>query len=294
MAAGTAGHGDGAAGGEQPPLPFDDAPGRDVDGGVGAPVDYVLTARARRVVAPASLPDLEVLPGRDGAGDGHDDGLGDDDEGFDPHDTRPARARALHRAGHPVDETAAMLEVDPQLVRAWCRDMPAVPARRRDAGAPAAATSVPVATPSDATVARATAAFETRNDDGGAAFLAGLGYVTGRASISAHAITVRAEDDAAAAAALAWLRDHLDVEDARVRVVLDLPAGRPRDLATHRWATALDLPADRFTASTSADRGDDERAIVRVADPAAAATLDVWRRLLLDRLCARPGHDPKG
>ncbi|MFP4312286.1 MAG: hypothetical protein ACLFS9_09965, partial [Nitriliruptoraceae bacterium] len=98
---------------EQPRLPLPDGPG-DRDGAAdpaGAdhdqPIGFALTARARRVVAPDSLPELSVVPA-----------VAEPVE-EDPDDTRPARARALRRAGVPVARIAAQLDIDPLLVTAW-------------------------------------------------------------------------------------------------------------------------------------------------------------------------------
>ncbi|MDX1619915.1 MAG: hypothetical protein R3320_02920, partial [Nitriliruptorales bacterium] len=90
-----------------------------------APIPFELTARARRAVAPASLPALEVvdevsarpLP---------------DDLQDDPADTRPARARALRRAGMSVAGIASELGVESPAVTAWIDDLePVASARRR-------------------------------------------------------------------------------------------------------------------------------------------------------------------
>lgn len=143
----------------QPPLPLElpfDAP-LPFDDEVDQPVDLVLTARARRVVAPADLPALRLVPepadpatSPAGAGASTDGGATDgavaasrpeprtgppvvrhparvDD---DPSDTRPSRARALRRAGRPTSKIAEQLGVDELLVRAWVADVAPRHARR--------------------------------------------------------------------------------------------------------------------------------------------------------------------
>ena len=121
---------------EQPLLPFD-VPSEDgrsasetdpsdaapsADGGVDvdAPIAYALTAAGQRAVDPEQLPALRVAPPAWSA----------DDDADDPSDTRPARARALRRAGLPWSAIAAQLGVDELVARAWTEDVPAVGRRR--------------------------------------------------------------------------------------------------------------------------------------------------------------------
>lgn len=115
------------------PLPFDDE--------MDAPVGFALTARARRVVAPATLPALSVVrtatsrpglvagtpsgPVGDGASSDGPDELADD-----PRDLRPARARALRRAGLDPATIATRLGVDEAMARRWVADV-VVRLRRR-------------------------------------------------------------------------------------------------------------------------------------------------------------------
>lgn len=146
------------------PLPFDDE--------VDQPVELVLTARARRVVAPSDLPALRLVsepadPAAPAEETGGTQAGGEQDGGAavsgraprsapavtrhparvdeDPSDTRPSRARALRRAGRPASKIAEQLGVDELLVRAWVADVAPRHARRgsardRDsAGAPAVA-----------------------------------------------------------------------------------------------------------------------------------------------------------
>lgn len=141
------------------PLPFDDE--------ADQPVDLALTARARRVVAPAEMPALRLVtatpatrspqPGpdpseRDAVAVRHPSAQPrtppervDDD----PSDTRPSRARALRRAGRKPSRIAQELGVDELLVRAWVADVAPRRARRRDGGTKGevSATTSPAATP---------------------------------------------------------------------------------------------------------------------------------------------------
>lgn len=128
----------------QATLPFD------ADTDADQPIGYALTARARRSVAPDDLPRLHLVPGssdpasartfapgRAGVagtahlttstdtlrqhGSRHPGAIAGLHDGFldDPGDTRPARARALHRAGVDVSGIARTLDLDELLVRAW-------------------------------------------------------------------------------------------------------------------------------------------------------------------------------
>jgi hypothetical protein len=93
----------------QPSLPF--------DGVADAPIPYSLTARARRTVAPDDLPALRVISDPPAPTTPADAGAAQqlDDE---RSDTRPARARALARAGTPLPAIAQQLDVDELLVEA--------------------------------------------------------------------------------------------------------------------------------------------------------------------------------
>lgn len=113
----------------QPALPFDD--------GTDEPIAYRLTARARRTVAPDSLPPLAVVGRAHGVASAASDPAGapppavaaGDGDLERPGDTRPARARALRRAGLATDDIAGQLGVDPFLIDVWAADVRA-PARR--------------------------------------------------------------------------------------------------------------------------------------------------------------------
>jgi hypothetical protein len=69
-----------------------------------------------------------------------------------------------------------------------------------------------------------------------------------------------------------------------VRVVLRLGPDAAGDLARHRWASALGLPVDRIshTRWRGAPSPDAVEALVRLHDPALAASVAGWRDALLD------------
>lgn len=143
------------------PLPFDDE--------VDQPVDLILTARARRVVAPSDLPALRLVsepaaPAAPAEEAGGTEAGGQVDGGAavsrrapraapavtrhparvddDPSDTRPSRARALRRAGRPASKIAEQLGVDELLVRAWVADVAPRHARRGGGRGPVGAAAV--------------------------------------------------------------------------------------------------------------------------------------------------------
>jgi hypothetical protein len=295
---------------EQPALPFDD--------GADEPIAYRLTARARRSVAPESLPSLAVVPGR------ADAVVASDGDLERPGDTRPARARALRRAGLTAADIAGQLGVDTFLVDVWVADVqgptrratpratPRAPetvravaavtplvGRAREGRATATATSAhhdEVAPPpgdaerTAAALARAEAAREgrarlAREPD----LAAGVGLLAGLARTDEHAITVTAATPALAAAAVRFATRHLGVAVTDVAVVVRLGPEVAGDLARHRWAAALEVPPSTVAhARWRGAPGDHaEQAILRIADPAAAATLAGW----CDALLSPEEHD---
>jgi hypothetical protein len=271
---------------EQPALPFPEDAGDE-------PIPYALTARARRQVAPTTLPDLAVVPVGEPAGGPA--GAGD----VDPFDTRPARARALRRSGRGVEEIAAALRVDADLVTRWCRGVRPAPPRR---GRPGSGRQEPLAHPAGAVRARdgsgpwppraAVEAAVGALAAGDAPAVLGAGLVVGLAQLTAHAVTLITSDPPLVAAALAWLRDHAGVEPGRVRVRLQTGRGVARDLAAHAWARALDLPPEQVTHAPwpAAPGPEAVRATVRVAAPDAAAVVGGWREALLDAEAGASGR----
>lgn len=260
----------------QLPLPFDDE--------ADEPIRYRLTARARRTVAPHDLPSLRVVHH---VRDRRDD-VEVDDHLDERSDTRPARARALTRAGVPVDTIARQLEVDELLVRAWTG---ATPAGRPIPIAPAADDDGVRAAHTAFELARAAAADEVRPRLASDPQLAaGLGLVAGIAGVDPHAVTLTMTDETLAGAALRWLTRTLPVEAARVRVVLRVAPGASGDLLRHRWAKALDVAADAVTVArwTGAPTATAVEALIRVADPTVAATFAGWRDAFLQHATTDP------
>ena len=281
-----------------------------------APIPFALTARARRAVAPASLPPLTVLPDADGpvpeepgsaqtgteqpdAGevDGAQARFEDavDDDLDDPHDTRPSRARALRRAGVSFDDIAVEVGVDPLVVRAWVDDVaPVHSARRRlrpvaagggDARAQRAVEQAGRRERDDAFArtrgdARAAARDRVRQD---ASFTSGLGLIAGIAETGPHAMVLTTRDLQVASAGLRWLAATVDLVPERVRVILRIAPQAAADRLVHDWAAALDLPRERFrtTRWRHAPDADTVEAMVRIADPRVAGAVAGWRDALL-------------
>lgn len=268
---------------------------------VDGPIPFALTARARRVVAPGSLPSLRVLgrPEADGsAGPApqttrlHDAAPVDLD---DPHDTRPSRARALRRAGVEVARIATELDVDELVVRAWVDEVGPVHSARRRLRAVAEAPTGNAGEHRTRQIVehrRAAERFDAAREAARAevgprltepGFVTGLGLVAGLLEFGHHAavLTVRRRD--LAGAAVRWLLESGGVAPSRVRVLLRIAPQVAGDLAAHDWATSLGLPPGQvsFTRWRAAPDAEAEEAMIRIADPAAAARLAGWRDALL-------------
>lgn len=235
----------------QPALPFEAEPGE-------SPIGYVLTARARRAVAPESLPDLSVVPGDP-----------EETEPFDPHDSRPARARALRRAGRGADEVAALLDVTPEVVARWTdgvapvrRRRPAVRTSAHDVGGRVEAREEALRTLSRA----------------GASDTALAGMVAGLAQVAGGSVTVTPPDAALAAPTVAWLRRR-GVDADAVHLLVAAGPAVARDLAAQHWAEVCDLPAAQVTHAPLPDaRAPDAlRVTVRVTDAGLASAVLGWR-----------------
>ncbi len=298
----------------QQPLPFDDE--------ADQPVAFSLTARARREIAPGDLPALSVVPDEPHPPQ-PDESPGDRSGGADwpvrddPSDTRPSRARALRRAGLSADAIARQLGVEPLLVRAWIgttsgpsvgrsqdRDTAHRTARDqtidRSAGTGHGvdtdgkrATADPEDDQRETAfqLARTTAAEQARRDlqrDPG--FAAGLGLIASIVDIDRNALTVTTGDEDIARLSLGWLDEHLPLDPARVRLVLRLGPRVAADLVVHRWASRLGIDRERVAVARWHDAPDGRsvQALLRVADPAAAASVAGWR----DALLAPTGPDP--
>lgn len=250
----------------QPVLPFDDESDR--------PIAYALTARARRTVAPASLPPLTVVAGA-GAAPSHQDAPAED-----PSDTRPARARALRRAGLSPSAIATRLRADELLVRGWVGET---------------LSAVPPATvaPADAAVQAARAAF----DEGRAAaveeahqrlavdpsFAAGVGLLSAVSETDPHTVTLAGHRPDLVLRALRWLRGTDEVDPGRVRVVARAGAGLAADAVRHQLAQRLEVEPSRVTVVRwpGAPAPDATEVLVRVHDPRLAARVGGWCQAFL-------------
>jgi hypothetical protein len=264
------------------PLPFDDE--------ADEPIGFALTARARRTVAPTTLPELSVV------------GATDDD----PTDTRPSRARALRRAGTSVADIARSLGVDELLVRAWVDDVIARPTAPRRSGASRAA-AVLAAPAGDPDPSRRSGPADPDGDhrrqlvrpefvaEGrrrlatDALFAAGVGLLAGLVWTDAHALGFRTDRPELAARALSWLNQHAAADPRDVRVVLRLGKTVAGDLARHRWASALGIGTEQlaFTRSRHTTDAEAVEALVRISDAEVAARVAGWCEALL-----HPDVDP--
>lgn len=278
----------------QPSLPFDDASDE--------PIAFALTARARRAVAPHAVPPLRVVPQvpEAPAADAPPAGpAGDSSAPAEPEapedeasDTRPARARALRRAGARPATIATQLGVDPVVVRAWTDGVRGVahvtalrtPAAADDAEAEDAARRAAFASERTTARARARTHLTARPDLAG-----GLGVLAACTDAAPDGTTVTTSDPRVAAAALRWVADVLGVPTERWRTVLRLGERAAADLAVHRWADALGVPRERVRTTRWAGTADPhaEEVRCRLPDPLIAATVAGWCDALLDA----PDHD---
>lgn len=251
------------------------------------PVPFRLTPKARRLVAPESVPDLEVVR------DGDEVGAVPDDLD-DPHDPRSARARALRRGGMSVAEIARRLDVDELVVRTWTGDLAASGRRRPRLRAVAPVRPGPSSGTDDADqrLARRRATWARVRDQAreqGAirlaepAFARGLAFTVAAAELDDHAVLVSVRDRDVAAVVCRWLVDHAGADTRDLRVVLRLGSSDRSDLVVHRWAEALGLPVDRVSRTRwrSAPSDDAVEAMLRVADVSVAARVAGWRDVLL-------------
>lgn len=276
----------------QEPLPFDDE--------ADQPVAFSLTARARREIAPEGLPPLSVVrdeqtsaPPTRGVPQAEPGGAAWPVRD-DPSDTRPSRARALRRAGLSADAIARQLRVEPLLVRAWIgatSDRAVARAEDRDDAVTAAEDPEAEQRETAFQLARATAAEQARRDlrhDPG--FAAGIGLIAPIVDIDRNALTVTTGDQEVARMSLRWLDEHLPLDPARVRIVLRVGPRAAADLVAHRWANRLGIDRQRVAVARWQDAPDGQsvQALLRVADPGAAATVAGWR----DALLAPTGSDP--
>ncbi len=260
-------------------LPLDD---------LETPVPYQLTARARRLVAPESLPELTVVNIED------------------PHDPRPARARALRRGGASPSAIARELGVDVVLVRGWIGDIGHPRPRRRLAAVPVRHSEAPVSGPvtgpgedddaraqrhAELAAARAAAANEVGARLRDPAFVRGLALCAATADIDEHTLVVATRDIDVAATVTRWLVRDAGLDHRDLRVVLRVGDFAGSDLVARRWADALGVDASAVgrTQWRSAPAPDAVEALVRAADPFVGARVAGWRDVLLASDLQTPG-----
>lgn len=255
---------------DQPSLPFEEA--------AQDPIPYALTARARRTVAPATLPELSVVPDPEGRG------TIDDPDPFDP---RPARARALRRAGRDASEIAGLLGVGEDVVTAWCRTVGPRADRRRARSGGGRSTSgggevrhLPLPEPDRAPQ-------RDRGRDQGVGYLRGSGaeavvvaFVAGRARLTPHAATFPVDGPDQAARIIGWLVELAGADPSRARLVLEVERGVAHDLVEARWERGTGIAPEHITVSGGTAEGG--RATLRIADPDVAAVLSGWQDAFME------------
>jgi hypothetical protein len=253
----------------QTALPFDDE--------ADLPVEYRLTARARRVVEPERVPALRVVPGREPS-----------PSGPDRADTRPARARAMRRAGLELDVIALRLPADERDVAGWIAGIapvrPRRVGRRRDADTTvtgardhaAGAVTVPSGG-HERGPRRAERAVLTRLATD-VAFARDAALIAGSARRLGPTLTMMLDRPELAAAAVARIRSELGLEPHAVRVVVRVGPAHSGDRVRHVWAARLGLPEERVTvvAWPSSDEVDALEATIHIVPPDVVATVLGW------------------
>lgn len=269
---------------EQASLPFDQLPAVPLpfDDEADEPIGFSLTARARRRVAPASLPELSVIDG---------------ETEEDPGDTRASRARALRRAGADLADIARHLGVDDLLVRAWAGDVPvkqqahASGAARAVAvlAAPARSSTDPVRDEEAASRHRDAVEDGRRRLSADAPFAAGVGLLAGLVTVDHHGVHFQTARSDLAARVIAWTCEQAGADARDVRIVLRLGTGVAGDLARHRWASTVGLGTKQVACTRwrHAATPDAVMAFVRIADAEVAARVAGWCEALL-----HPEADP--
>lgn len=242
------------------------------------PIGFALTSRARREVAPETLPALAVLPGE--GGDGPSGERRDADGALeDPDDTRPARARALRRAGVPLQRIASQLGARTFLVAAWVGESApedADPARDQTTDGERAADAEEAQAEVASALARAAAAERGRQrlrEDPG--FAAGIALVAGVAAVDRHAVTVTTRSERVARQALWWMLSEVPRAGSTARVILRVGPSVAGDVARRRAAAVLGI--DQALIGWTRWRGAPDPAAlewrVRLGDPGAAAVI---------------------
>lgn len=238
----------------QPTLPFPES-------ALDAPISYGLTARARRLLVPSTLPDLTVLPGNV-----------KERSSPDRFDTRPARARALRRSGRNLREIAAELEVDEELASDWTLGVVPVALRLRNRRSTSRVRHGREGVSADLEQRAAGVDDE----------LAAASLLLGLAEVTPYAIALVTTNPAVARAVIRWLRSRIGVQAARLRITLATGPAVARDMAAHQWAELTGIPRQQVLATPWRDTPDRAavRGTLRVADRHAAALVASWRAAL--------------
>lgn len=250
------------------------------------PIGYALTATARRLVAPALVPVLRVVPPV--APDRIATAVTSVAPSVDPNDIRPARARAMRRAGHDLEVIALRLAVAPDEVERWIADVRPVRARRsvrRGPARPAAAGAAddvapaPVPTVRSDGPTRRRAAREAATRLGSDVVLArDLALLAGAARPTGATVAVSLSGLGLAAAVIDRLRIDAGLAAHGVRVVLRVGPARPADRARHEWSDGLGLPLERISAVRwpLASDPEDVEATLHLVDPEVIAHVLGW------------------
>ncbi|MEX2324450.1 MAG: hypothetical protein WD576_01755 [Nitriliruptoraceae bacterium] len=256
---------------EQPMLPFGPLP---YDDETDRPISYGLTARARRVIAPASIPHLAVVDG------------GKDSD--DPSDTRPARARALRRAGFHTEDIAAQLAVDELLVRAWVSGVTPKALRPRSRHLPATRVTHDAEQPAAGYASdrqRDLASIRTAaQSDARLSLLAhpqfaiGLGLAAAVVEFDNYAALLVFRNPTIAQRVMMWLEEHEPTACQHRRMVLKIGRAVAGDVARQRWSAALAVDATEIALARwqHAPTPDAVEMMVRIGDSVVAARLAGW------------------
>lgn len=273
-----------------------------------APIPFGLTTRARRAVAPESLPTLRVVPEDDPADeasppagalrpagsvielpDGSALELVERGQDWssrvdDVRDTRRARARAMARAGVDVATIADDLEAAPDLVAGWVADVarprravrsvPRPPRRARPRGAQP---EPPAPAEESAAALRALASSEVAAARADGRFAVGLALVAVHAEVTDHAVVLAMDDAGLAADLTRWLLDELGADPGRIRAVVRRRLDEHGDAAVAAFVDRSGLARSRVNVSTVRRQARPLDVLIRVADPAVAARVRGWR-----------------
>lgn len=260
------------------PLRFDDE--------ADAPIGFALTVAGRRVIEPDARPALRVVAPfgppprvRTTAGVTEPPTA---DAAVDPGDTRPARARALLRAGVPVPTIAERLGGDTADVARWVegvRPPRAQRAARQPVRAAASTGGGRAAPEARASIPRRGAVSSARTRlTTDAAFARDVGVVAAALRRTGPTAVLTLDRVVPATAVVRRLVEECGLDAYGLRVVLRVGPGVEGDRARHDWSEALGVPLDRVAAvrwQLAPDPGLVEAA-VHVVDEAAVSALVTW------------------